>query len=112
MNRTNYYIDSTYYHLTIDNINENESILYLSDSNKNIIDFPDNTILCFYINEQKNILEKINQKYFIKNDIHYELQINNIKWSVKNEKKWDYELLLYKCFTPFFTMLDTFYFTQ
>lgn len=112
MNFTNYYIDSTLYHLTINNINENESVLYLSDSNKNIIDFPDNTILYFYINEQKNILEKINQKYFIKNDISYELQINNIIWSVKNEKKWDYELLLYSCFTPFLTMLDTFNFIQ
>ena len=94
MNITNYYIDDTYYHLTIDKLTENESVLYLSDSNKNITDFPDNTILYFYITStEKNILEKSNQKYVIKNDIHYELQINNIIWSIKNERKWDYKLL-------------------
>ena len=93
MSITNYCIGGTYYHITIDNINENESILYLCDSNKNISNFPNNTILYFYINGQKNILEKSNHKYLIKNDIYYELQINNIIWSIKNERKWDYELL-------------------
>ncbi len=93
MNITNYCIVGTYYHLTIDNINENESVLYLSDSNKNITDFPDNTIVYFYSNTQKIILEQSNHKYVIKNDIHYELQIDNITWSIKNERKWDYQLV-------------------
>jgi hypothetical protein len=92
MSITTYHIGGTRYNLTIDKIDIFTSTLCVTDSNKNIIDFPENAIVYFYDNETKNILEKINQKYYINNDMNYELQINNIVWSIKNERKWDFEL--------------------
>jgi hypothetical protein len=90
-----YGIGNSYYNITTDDINETESVLYLTDTSGNITDFPDNTTLYFYSNAQKNIVEKSNQKYIIKNDIYYELQINNIIWGVSDNRKWNYELLKY-----------------
>ena len=92
-----YGISNAYYNITTDVVNENESVLYLIDSDGNITDFPDNTTLYFYSNSntQKNIVEKSNQKYIIKNDIYYELQIDNVKWAVTNERRWNYGLLKY-----------------
>jgi hypothetical protein len=90
-----YGIGNSYYNITTDDITETESVLYLTDTSGNITDFPDNTTLYFYSNAQKNIVEKSNQKYIIKNDIYYELQINNIIWGVSDNRKWNYELLKY-----------------
>ena len=93
VNTIQYCVGNVYYNITTDIINENESLLYLTDTNGNITDFPDNTNLYFYSNTQKNIVEKSNQKYIINNDIYYELQIDNVRWAVTNERKWYYALL-------------------
>jgi hypothetical protein len=95
VNTITYGIGNSHYNITTDYVNENESVLYFTDSSGNITDFPDNTILYFYSNIQKNIVEKSNQKYIIKNDIYYELQINNIVWGVTNERRWNCDLLKY-----------------
>jgi hypothetical protein len=55
-----------------------------------MIDIPLNTKL---YDEQHIVLEKSSQQYFIKNDVNYELQMNNTIWSVSSKKKWDYSLL-------------------
>jgi len=88
-----YIVGGSYYNITTEDINENQSFLYLTDESGNIIDFPDNTNLYFYIHWQKNKVEKINNKYIIANHIYYELQINDVIWSVENVRKWDYALL-------------------
>lgn len=92
MSITTYHVNGTRYNLTIEKIDSFTSTLCVTDSNKNITDFPENAIVYFYNNETKNILEKSNQTYIIINDVNYELQINNIIWSIKNERKWDFEL--------------------
>ena len=86
-------IGNAYYNITTENVNETESVLYLSDSSGNITDFPDNTSLYFYSYAQKNIVEKSTQKYIIKNDVHYELQIDNVIWGITNERRWNCDLL-------------------
>jgi hypothetical protein len=95
VNTIKYCIGDVYYNITTDVVNENESLLYFTDANGNTTDFPNNTNLYFYSNAQKNIVEKSNQKYIINNHIYYELQIDNVIWAVKNERKWNSELL--KC---------------
>jgi len=95
VNTIKYCIGNVYYNITTDVVNVNETLLYFTDTNGNITDFPNNTNLYFYSNTQKNIVEKSNQKYIINNDIYYELQIDNVIWALKNERKWNSELLKY-----------------
>ena len=96
MDTVSYYINKDcYYNLTTEKIDDSTSFLYLTDSDKNAIDFPTNTTLYCYSNEEKNIVECINNRYIMYNDIDYDLHINDVIWSIENKQMWNYQLLKY-----------------
>ena len=95
MEIVSYSVNKQNYNLTTEKIDDSTTALYLTDFDKNVIDFPSNTILYFYNNEKKNIVECSNNRYFMYDDINYEIQINDVIWSIENKKMWNYELLKY-----------------